>query len=157
MGPQPSMPNLIQRLLLSIWRGPLSAEIQSYEDFPLSIGTGLIFLVKSDPFDRFMSFYRLFVIPGQPEHSGFVEVVGKDLQSYRQPLRRLAAGHAHARNTAQIARNGVNIRQIHLHGIVDFFTDLKGREGRYRRYVSVHFSKSLGKILRIERADFLGF
>ena len=69
----------------------------------------------------------------ETEHPLLVEMITENLQTYRQAFRCFAARDAHAGDAGETAGDRVNIRQIHLHGIVYFLADVESRERRNRR------------------------
>src|SRR6185312_2528745 len=98
----------------------------------------------------------LFKSASEAEHAHLVEVSGQNLHADRETGHGVAARHAHAGNTGQIAGDRVDIRQIHFHRIVGLFAQLERRRRGYRSDNSVHFTECIVKILRDQSADLLG-
>ena len=89
------------------------------------------------------------------EHARFIEIITDDLQPDRQAATVKPAGDRHAGQSGQIHRDGVDVRQIHLHRITAFFADAErgGRAGRPHDHIAV--PERGDKILRDQPAQFL--
>ena len=89
-------------------------------------------------FQRFEAFERggkresVCILKGvsQTEHGRFSEMPAENLQSDGQSFRRVTARDAHARDTREIAGDGVDVGEVHGHGVSHFFAQFEGGEGR---------------------------
>ena len=89
------------------------------------------------------------------EDGGFVEVFAHDLDADRKAISGGAAGDADAADSGERGGDGVDIREVHGHGIVGFFTDFEGWRGSHGADDDIHLGKGFKEVAGDEGANLL--
>src|SRR5262245_5359992 len=93
---------------------------------------------------------------GQAQNGLFIERLADQLQTDRQARSGEPTRHRERRDASQIDRNGEDIGEVHLQGIVGLFPDLEGWRRRRWGNEDVDTAESLVEIPSDQRPYLLG-